>query len=242
LQGEPQGPTNRALIFDVLEKDLGNPVRETPADLRLQLGIQYAMIAGTFIDDVAPIIANEILFALIPGDEALRISAKLPGLIGRILGRKPHLVVEVGDQVWRIAGKQLDDVGSMLASQGLVKDPSDLAQVATAFEKFILQQKDDLVRKGLTAIKPPWVKDARSFMGWMQNLQEIYEGYHYVPTKQQLDEMIIEANKYQVYMMQSAKGHPRTPWDVPHINFGKKGQAHVPTPPGYQPPIPLPQQ
>jgi RHS repeat-associated protein len=76
---------------------------------------------------------------------------------------------------------------------------------------------------------PKWVKDSGSFVKWMENIQKSGKTL----TKAQADKIVKQARKYGV-KLRLDKPHINTKWDVPHLNIGKKGQAHVRVPKGYK--------
>jgi len=87
------------------------------------------------------------------------------------------------------------------------------------------------VAKGLGGNAPSWVKNAGSFVNWMKNIQK--EGSVLSPS--QLDEIAEMARQHGV-KIRADPPHPGTPWNTPHFNIGKEGQAHIPFPPDYVPP------
>lgn len=52
-------------------------------------------------------------------------------------------------------------------------------------------------------------------------------------TKAQADKIVKKARKFGV-KVRLDKPHINTKWDVPHLNIGKKGQAHVRVTKGYK--------
>jgi hypothetical protein len=85
--------------------------------------------------------------------------------------------------------------------------------------------KVNSVKSALT--KPTWVRNAGSFVNWMRNLQK--EGLSLGKTE--LDEIVKMARDLQVKVRLDPPH--KAPYDYPHLNIGKTGQAHVRVPEGY---------
>jgi hypothetical protein len=93
-----------------------------------------------------------------------------------------------------------------------------------------------LVRLGLMApvlSRPEWVRNAGSFVNWMRNIQRAGTRL----STQQLNFIVRQARELGL-KVRLDPAHPGTPWNVPHLNIGARGQAHIPVPPGYRlPPL-----
>jgi RHS repeat-associated protein len=76
---------------------------------------------------------------------------------------------------------------------------------------------------------PKWVKDSNTFVNWMKNIQK--SGV--TVTKAQANKIVKLARKFGV-KIRLDEPHTNTNWDVPHLNIGKKGQAHIIVPKGYK--------
>ena len=81
------------------------------------------------------------------------------------------------------------------------------------------------------SFKPPWVRDASSFVNWAKNLQREYQSTGRLLSEDQLDELVATAKEYGVQVRPDPP-HPGF-WNMPHLNIGVNGQAHIPLPPGY---------
>jgi hypothetical protein len=89
--------------------------------------------------------------------------------------------------------------------------------------------------KGLLKAKkllraPKWVKDGGSFVKWIENIQKSGKTL----TKAQADKIVKKARKYGVKVRLDPPHKKYKKWNVPHLNIGKKGQAHVKVPKGYK--------
>ena len=154
-----------------------------------------------------------------------------PSMTGRSSGSSG---AAVGTQTQ--GGGSLSNSGHM---QGFRQAPHSLA--IASFGNFDIDVLDIISLGGFAGIKagvkviesaivrPSWVKNAGSFVNWMKNLQK--EGISLM--KGQLDEIVKEAKAYGVNVRLDPP-HPRTSWDVPHLNIGQKGQAHIRVPEGYK--------
>jgi RHS repeat-associated protein len=86
-----------------------------------------------------------------------------------------------------------------------------------------LYKAKKLIKKG------KWVKDAGSFVKWMKNIEKSGRTL----TKAKADKIVKQARKYGVKVKLHGP-HKHKKWNVPHLNIGKKGQAHVRVPKGYK--------
>jgi RHS repeat-associated protein len=76
--------------------------------------------------------------------------------------------------------------------------------------------------------RPAWAESAGGFVNWLKNLQRAGKSL----TADEADAIISEAQKLKVDVRLDPP-HPGTDWDVPHLNIGKEGQAHLEVPSGY---------
>jgi RHS repeat-associated protein len=88
--------------------------------------------------------------------------------------------------------------------------------------------------KGLLKAKkllkaPKWLKDSRSFVSWMKNIEKSGKTL----SKAQADDIVKQSRKYGV-KVRLDPAHTRTNVNYPHLNIGKKGKAHVRVPKGYK--------
>jgi RHS repeat-associated protein len=77
---------------------------------------------------------------------------------------------------------------------------------------------------------PKWVKDARSFVSWMKNIEKSGK----TVSKALADKIVKKARKFGVKVRLDKPHIGDKKWNVPHLNIGKKGQAHVRVPKGYK--------
>jgi RHS repeat-associated protein len=76
--------------------------------------------------------------------------------------------------------------------------------------------------------RPGWAHTAGGFVNWLRNLQNPNVSL----TPEQADAVVREARKLGVDVRLD-QGHPRTRWNVPHLNLGVRGQVHLRVPQGY---------
>jgi len=80
-------------------------------------------------------------------------------------------------------------------------------------------------------VKPDWVKDENTFVSWMKNIEKAAKAGIRLAANE-IDDLVRLARGYKVDVRLDPP-HPNTPWDMPHINIGRKGY-HIPVPDGYQ--------
>jgi hypothetical protein len=80
--------------------------------------------------------------------------------------------------------------------------------------------------------RPSWVQNAGTTVNWAKNLEQGYLDNGNIPTTVDLDDLVSTARQHGVDVRLDPP-HPGTPWNVPHLNIGNKGQIHVPVPQGY---------
>ena len=66
-------------------------------------------------------------------------------------------------------------------------------------------------------------------MGWLQQIAKARPRL----TVTEIDNIVLRARRYGVKVRLDPP-HPRTAWNVPHLNIGKRGQVHLAVPQGYQ--------
>ena len=79
-------------------------------------------------------------------------------------------------------------------------------------------------------IQPPFVRDAPTFLSWMQRLHDAFRNEGFVPSSSQMRNIMNKAIEYGV-RVEHNEGHgpAQAPWTVPHLHFGDT-RAHVPLP------------
>jgi RHS repeat-associated protein len=89
---------------------------------------------------------------------------------------------------------------------------------------------------GLMASRPAWAATAGGYVNWLKNLSDAGR----VLTAEEADAVVTEAQSLGVKVRLDPP-HPWDPkWNVPHLNIGSNGQAHLEVPVGYtNPGIPV---
>ena len=116
-------------------------------------------------------------------------------------------------------GRVTDQSGGLLAS---------IAGVSGAYQAFRTLTTALGAAKDPQLVPPAYANTPGGFVNWLRNLEHAGTKL----TSSQADALAAQAKQLGVDVRLDPP-HPGTNWDVPHLNFGREGQAHLEVPQGY---------
>ncbi len=96
--------------------------------------------------------------------------------------------------------------------------PDDLAQLLAVFHLTFYAPGGSGGGSRNVGDRPTWVQDKSTYIAWIEQVQNSYKELGFVPTTDQLERIIREAQDHGLSIRVDPP-HPGTPWEISHLNI-----------------------